>query len=70
MNWSARRGLDLETIIRKRNAMPRYPLGLRGDVLLGAGRRHVHIECPHDALLTNPRLLGLTMLLILTMVDI
>ncbi len=70
MNWSARRGLDLETIWRERNAMLRDPLSLRSDVLLGTGRRNFHLKSPHDALLTNPRLLGLNMLLILTVVDI
>jgi hypothetical protein len=64
-----RRRLDLKTIWRERHAMLRDPLCLRSDVLLGSGRRHVHRKCPHDALLTNPRLLGFCMLLILTVVD-
>jgi hypothetical protein len=66
---SVRRRLDLKTIWRERHAMLRDPLCLRSDVLLGSGRRHVHRKCPHDALLTNPRLLGFCMLLILTVVD-
>jgi hypothetical protein len=64
-----RRRLDLKTIRRKRNTMPRNPLSLRSDILLGSGRRHFHLKSPHDALLTNPRLLGFCMLLILTVVD-